>query len=239
MHRIISSPAGRLRGVGMMAAGLLVFTGGSASAAPVYLNDQNITVALGVSHAAQVIANPTFGPFQNVSLAQSLANIIDAPSATAGELHNQQTHVWVSGGHLELDFDFGVEYDLSTLHFWNYHSEGFDVDDIDFTFYDGSFNQVGLLNVQPLLGNATGSDNDPIFAEDYALNFPSNVRYVNAWLTGSNNQVDFNNIGFTAVLSDPDPDPDPDPNPVPEPATLALLGLGLAGLGLMRRRRSA
>lgn len=239
MHRIISSTAGRLRGVGMMAAGLLVLTGGSASATPVYLNDQNITVALGASHAAQVIANPTNGPFANVTLAQSLANIIDAPSASAGEFHTQQTHVWVSGGHLELDFDFGVEYDLSTLHFWNYHSEAFDVDDILFTFFDGSSQLVGQLNAQPNLGNATGSDGTLIFAEDYALNFPSNVRYVNAWLTGTNNQVDFNNIGFTAVLSNPDPDPNPNPNPVPEPATLPLLGLGLAGLGLMRRRRSA
>jgi hypothetical protein len=60
------------------------------------------------------------------------------------------------------------------------------------------------------------------------------VRYVTALLTGSNNQVDFNNIGFTAELSDPDPDPDPDPTPAPEPATLALLGVALAGLGRAR-----
>jgi hypothetical protein len=237
MNRIISSPDGWHRGVGMMAAGLFVLAGGSANATPVYLNDQNITVELGTSHAAQVIASPTFGPFANVNITQSLANIIDAPSATAGELHNQQTHVWVNGGHLELDFDFGVEYDLTTLHFWNYHSEGFDVDDILFTFFDGASNQVGLLNVQPLLGNATGTDSDPIFAEDYALNFPSNVRYVNAMLTGNNGQVDFNNIGFTAVLSDPNPDPDP--NAIPEPATLTLLSLGLAGFRLIRRRRPA
>lgn len=223
---------GKLRGVGMMASCLVIATLGAAHAAPVYLNDQNITVVLGASHGAS-------NPFANVSLAQSLANIIDAPSAAASELHNQSTHVWVSGGHLELDFDFGVEYDLTTLHFWNYHSEAYDVDDIVFTFYDSSYSQVGLLNVQPLLGNATGSDSDPLFAEDYALNFPSNVQYVNALLTGTNGQVDFNNIGFTAVLSDPDPDPDPGPgpNPVPEPTSLALIGIGLAGFGLMRRRQ--
>ena len=97
---------------------------------------------------------------------------------------------------------------------------------------------VGTLDVvNPALGNGTGSDSDPIFADDYALSFPSNVRYVNAVLTGSNGQVDFNNIGFTATLSNPNPDPDPDPPVgVPEPASLALLGLGLLGLAAARRR---
>ncbi|MEX0759566.1 MAG: PEP-CTERM sorting domain-containing protein [Tistlia sp.] len=199
---------------------------GSAQAAPIYLNDANISVALGASMSPE--------PFANRTTAASLASVIDAPSATAGELHLQSTHVWVSGGPLELDFDFGVEYDLTTLHFWNYHSESYDVDSIDFTFYDGTGGFVGeLLDVMPALGNATGSDGDPIFAEDIALSFPSNVRYVNAFLTGSNNQVDFNNIGFTAELSDPNPDP----TTVPEPWTLALLTIGVAGLGFARARR--
>lgn len=233
MSECNSSPAGKLAAVGVTVGTLLLSFAGSANATPAYLNESNITVALGASHDAAVINNPTFGPFANVSIAQSLSNIIDAPSATAGELHNQATHVWVTGGSLELDFDFGVEYDLTTLHFWNYHSEGFDVDDIVFTFFNSAFVQVGLLNVQPLLGNSTGSDADPIFAEDYALSFPSNVRYVNALLTGSNNQVDFNNIGFTAELSNPDP------NLVPEPSVLMLLGLGLVSLRLMRRQLSA
>ena len=213
----------------------------AAMAAPVYLNAASgITVSLGSSHDAAVLANPTNGPFANLNITASLANVINAPTATSTEFHvSPTTHVWVSGGHLELVFDFGAEYDLSTLHFWNYHSENYDVDKIVFTFYDGAWELVGSLTEEPRLGNTDGSDGTPITPEDYALDFPTNVRYVNAWLTGSNGQVDFNNIGFTAVLSDPNPDPNPDPDPigVPEPASLALLGLGLAGLGMARRRR--
>ena len=124
-------------------------TSGAASAAPIYLNSPNITVALG----------PSMGPnpFANVSTANSLANIIDAPSAIAGELHNQTTHVWVSGGNLELVFDFGVEYDLSEVHFWNYHTEGFDVDSVTFEFFNASNVSVGTLGFSPLLGNGSGS----------------------------------------------------------------------------------
>jgi hypothetical protein len=203
-----------------VAAASVFLVAGSAQAAPVYLNFSNISVALGPTMAAE--------PFANRTTAASLASIIDAPTAASSEFHNQSTHVWVSGGSLELVFDFGAEYDLSELHFWNYHSEGFDVDNIAFTFYNASMALVGTLNAQPLLGGSASSDATPIFAEDYALSFPSNVRYVNAVLTGSNQQVDFNNIGFTAELSEP--------QPVPEPASLLLLGVGLTGLAAARRR---
>ena len=73
----------------------------AANAAPVYLNFQNITVALGASMAAE--------PFANRTTADSLASIIDAPSADASENHDQSTHVWVSVGSLEIDFDFLIE----------------------------------------------------------------------------------------------------------------------------------
>jgi hypothetical protein len=193
----------------------------SAQAVPVYLNNSNITVALGSSMAAE--------PFANLSTALSLANVIDAPSASASELHiSPTTHVWVSGGPLELDFDFGTEYDLSMLHFWNYYGEGFDVDNIDFTFFDSSKNLVGsLLGVAPALGGAGGN---PIFAEDYSLSFPSNVQFVNAVLTGSNGQVDFNNIGFTAELSIPTSPSVPD-----SANTLSLLLASMLSFGLVRR----
>lgn len=190
---------------------------GTAGAAPIYLNDANITVALGASMAAE--------PFSNRSASDSLASIIDAPNAAASELHLQSTHVWVSGGPLELDFDFGMEYDLTTFHFWNYHSEGFDVDDIDLMFFDASMTLVGTVeDVMPALGNTTGSDSTPIFAEDLALNFPAKVRFVNAVLSGSNGQVDYNNMGFTGSVT------------VPEPGSLALVLLGVTLLAASRTR---
>lgn len=191
------------------------------AAQTIFLNNSNSSVALGQSMAPN--------PFANRSTSASLASIIDAPSAAASEFHNQSTHVWVSGGVLELDFDFNIEYDLTTLHFWNYHSEGFDVDNINFRFYDSSRNLVGtLMNVTPLLGGSEPSDATPIFAQNYALTFPSRVRYVNAVLSGTNGQVDFNNLGFTGTLST-----------VPEPATALLMLAGFAVILIVGRGNRA
>ncbi|NNL67547.1 MAG: PEP-CTERM sorting domain-containing protein, partial [Myxococcales bacterium] len=58
------------------------------------------------------------------------------------------------------------------------------------------------------------------------LNFPSKVRFVNAVLSGSNGQVDFNNLGFTGEVS------------VPEPATALLLLVGLLSIAAQRRTRA-
>lgn len=202
----------------------VLFIGAASEAAPIYLNSSNIAVGLGSSMAPE--------PFENQTTAISLANVIDASSADAAEDHiSPTTHVWVSGGPLELIFDLGTEYDLSTLHFWNYFSEDFDVDNVAFSFFNAAGVNVGVLDVVPALGGAGGN---PIFAEDYALSFPSNVRFVRSLLTGTNGEVDFNNIGFTAELSDP--------TAVPEPATLTLFTLGLAGLARFRkshRRKSS
>ena len=198
----------------VIAAALLLGAGGGAHAALQYLNDQNITVALGSSMAPE--------PFSNRSTVDSLASIIDAPSAAVSEEHNQSTHVWINGGTLELDFDLGTEYDLTMFHFWNYFGEDFDVDDIDFAFFDTANNPVGsLLDVVPALGG------NPIFAEDYMLSFPSNVQFVNAVLSGTNDQVDFNNMGFTGELSS---------TVIPEPSTWTFFTLCAAFAGLARKR---
>jgi len=199
-----------------------------ASAAPIYLNQDNITVAIGPG-STYTSSNNTFNGGQTIN------KVIDAPSADAAEQHNQTTHNWFSGGSLELLFDFQEQYDLTTLHFWNYFGEAFDVDDIQFTFFDGGNANVGNLSIQPALGG-----NPNIFAEDIVLAAPLNVRYVTALLSGSNGEVDFQNMGFTASLStdrceeNPD-DPVCEENEVPVPGTLLLFALGL--LGLHGRRR--
>lgn len=206
----------------LLCLALCVVENRNGTAAPLYLNNTNITVALGPSMTAD--------PFQNRTAAASLASVIDLPTAGSTEFHNQSTHVWVSGGTLELNFDLLIEYDLLQLHFWNYHSEDFDVDDIDFRFYTGANELAGtLFDVGPALGNNSGSDANPISAQTLNLSFPSKVRYVNAVLSGSNGQVDFNNLGFTAEVT-------PGTSGVPEPGTFALAVSSLIVLRLLRRR---
>jgi hypothetical protein len=220
----------------LVAAGLLSLAAANAGAVPIYLNNTNITVAVG--------AGTSPGTFNNTfDSGQTIEKVIDAPSATASEFHNQTTHLWFTadadGGGLELVFDFGQEYDLNTLHFWNYTSEDFDVDNVAFTFFNQASVGVGSLSLMPALGSSSG-----ILAQDIVLAAPINVRYVTAFLTGSNREVDFQNIGFTAELSQPidcDLNPDrPECNPVsvPEPGGLGLLFVGLIGLGyaIVRRR---
>lgn len=194
----------------------------AAFAAPVYLNESLISVSLGAGTTATT-SNNTFNGGQTIN------KVIDAPSAGAEEFHNQTTHIWFSGGGLELLFDFNQEYDISTLHFWNYTGENFDVDNIDFTFFDSSSTQVGNLSVMPALGSSPG-----IKAEDISLAAPLNVQFVTAFLTGTNNQVDFQNIGFTAEESEPQP-----PSAVPLPAGLPLMLSGLLGIGVIARRKRA
>lgn len=189
----------------------------AASAAPVYLNEALISVSVG-SGTTATTSNNTFNNGQTIN------KVIDAPSADAEEFHNQTTHIWFSGGGLELLFDFNQEYDISTLHFWNYTGEAYDVDNIDFTFFDSSLTQVGSLSVMPALGSLPG-----IKAEDIPLAAPLNVQFVTAFLTGTNDQVDFQNIGFTAEESTP--------SDVPLPAGLPLMLSGLLGVGLLARRK--
>lgn len=196
----------------------------SAVSAPVYLNNSNIDVSVG--------AGTSPGTFNNTfANGATIEKVIDAPSAAAEEFHNQATHIWFTaaspGGGLELRFHFGTEYNINTLHFWNYTGEDFDVDLVALTFFNASNALVGTLNISPALGSSPG-----IRAEDIVLAAPLNVQFVTAFLTGSNQQVDFQNIGFTAELSTPQPPA------VPEPGTVSLLALGLLSvLSASRRAR--
>lgn len=189
------------------------------AAGTVYLNKDNISVAVGAGTSA--------GDFNNTfNNGQTIAKVIDAPTADAAEFHDQTTHIWftadAAGGGLELVFEFGTSYDLQTLHFWNYDGEAYDVDNLSFRFFNAGGTEVGQLSLSPALGSSPA-----IYAQDISLAAPLNVRSVKAFLSGSNRQVDFQNIGFTAVVS-----------AVPEPASAAMLLLGLGAVGALARRRT-
>ncbi len=183
----------------------------------IYLNIDNISVAVG--------SGTSPGSFNNTfNNGQTINKVIDAPSADSEEFHNQTTHIWFTanevGGGLELEFDLGIAYDISTLHFWNYTAESYDVDNVEFTFFGLAGQQVGTLSIQPNLGTSPG-----ITAQDIPLAAPLNVRSVTAFLSGSNREVDFQNIGFTAVVSQ-----------IPEPTSLGLVALGIAIVVVANRR---
>lgn len=208
----------RLNLLPLVAAGLAAIA--APAGAATYLNQANITVQVGPGTSAGTFHNTFDG-------GATITKVIDAPSAAAEEFHNQQTHIWftadAAGGGLELRFDFRAEYDLGVLHFWNYTSEDYDVDSVAFTFYNGANAQVGTLTLSPALGSSPG-----IQAQDITLAAPLNVRYVTAFLSGSNREVDFQNIGFTAEVS----------APVPEPGALGMMGAGVLALLAAARRRA-
>lgn len=161
--------------------------------AQVYLNDDaGVTVSLGPN---------SVGDFVNVSTEQSLANIIDLDAVTDAEIHSQSSHIWWSPGALELLFDLGEEYRLSALHLWNYTGESYDVDTIDIDLFDVGNNFLGNVNLEPGLGVSGTGENGitGILSQDIALSAQLRVRYITVTVAGSNGQVDFNNMGFTAI----------------------------------------
>lgn len=210
--------SGRIFQFSLVVAILLMLGMGSAYSAPIYLNNTNISVEVGAGTSPGSFNN-TFGS------GNTIEKVIDAPSADAEEFHGQASHIWFTadqiGGGLELLFDFGQEYDITTLHFWNYTAEGFDVDNVSFNFFNGNNVEVGALSIMPALGSSPG-----IFAEDILLAAPLNVQFVTAFLTGSNREVDFQNIGFTAELS----------AIIPLPPSFLLLLSGLIGLVLSKKK---
>jgi len=121
-----------------------------------------------------------------------IANIIDAPSPTAADPHSDATHVWVKGSAAELLFDLQGNYQLTTIHFWNFNGEGFDVDSIEFEFLNAAEEVISELTVTPQ------TSFERILAEDFPVDV-SGVRYVRAVLGATNNEVEFQNIGFSGV----------------------------------------
>lgn len=166
----------------------------ATGAATIYLNDETgVTVGVGG------VSNKD-GDFVNVPLEQSLANIINLKNATDTMLNNEQPNTWWTPGPLELIFDLGASHELVQIHFWNYFTEDFDVDHIDFTFFDDEDNSiVGLMSVSPRAGeNIHGQNTDWVVAETYTLEAPTKTRRVSATLTSTNGEIYFSNIGFTA-----------------------------------------
>jgi hypothetical protein len=168
----------------------------------VYLNDANTVVSVG--DRTDPVSRPASDPFNNVSTEQSLANTIDLDSADSADFHNQISHVWVTGT-LELIFDFDEEYEIQQFHFWNYFTESYDVDRIELTFFDADGLTIESLTLEPETGGPANSDSEPIYAEDFSIATNSNAKSVSAVFTASNDQLDFNNLGFTASESGASP----------------------------------
>jgi hypothetical protein len=120
-----------------------------------------------------------------------VASIIDAASPTAADPHSDATHVWAKGVTVLL-FDLQGNYQLETIHFWNYTAEGFDVDSIEFEFLNSAEELISEITVAPQ------TSFERILAEDFPVEV-SGVRYVRARLTATNNEVEFQNIGFSGV----------------------------------------
>ncbi len=147
----------------------------------IYFNEANMSVEFGPN---------TVGTLNNTS---SVQNVIDAPSASSSEVHTQQSHIWHTGEQLEVIFDIGEDHLITSIHFWNYTAENFDVDLIEVKFLDSESNNTGTLELTPSLGGT------PIFAEDFAVNPPVIAKSLEVVLKGSNNQNDFQNMGFTGM----------------------------------------
>lgn len=100
---------------------------------------------------------------------------------------------------MELLFHLGDTYDLDAVYFWNYFTEQFDVDQIEFEFIDSANATVGNLTVAPATGvNSAGANANNIVAETFTFDQNFRARKVSAFLSSTNGELDFNNIGFTA-----------------------------------------
>lgn len=191
----------------------------------VYLNNMNTDVRVGP-------ATSNGGSFNNTadgytSLHEALVKVVDAPSPDASQDHTQSSHIWWTApddnGVLELILSFDRTYSLKKLHFWNYAFDSFSADHVKLNFFRWPGSLVGNLEFDLL---PSGSE-DAILAQEFA--FPStyhDVKLVSVLLSGTNGEVDFQNIAFSGTLT----------KPIPLPASGAML-LGSFGLLSALRRR--
>lgn len=101
---------------------------------------------------------------------------------------------------MRIDFDLGATYDFSTFHFWNYVTENYDVDRIDFVLSDARGGRVAEATVYPETGVDLGGE--LIAPGTLAFKFAA-VRFVSLTFSGTNNHVDFNNLGWTGTRVSP------------------------------------
>jgi hypothetical protein len=130
----------------------------------------------------------------SLALNQSLANVIDCLDPSEGEVHDANTHVYWVGNPLELIFTFTRDYDLSKVYFWNYNADSYDVDAIDFTFFNGQRQIIGSYSFLPQEGKVVSGS-----IRSQNATFPTQfkgVRQVSALLNATNGQVDFQNLLF-------------------------------------------
>lgn len=179
-----------------------------------YLNQTNMTVTT---------PSATSNPFLGMSWEEGLRRLIDAPSAEALEYHDVTTHVHVFDSRITFEFDFGRELTLESIHFWNFHTDDLDVDNVFGALRDGDRNELRLVSFLPRSGGVAHSDITPIAAETFVYH-QTGVRYVTLQLRNDNQAfgLDLQNIGFTVA------------DPIPEPTTGLLF---VAGLGWIVRRR--
>ena len=158
--------------------------------AGIQLCPSNVTVQVGPR------SNPS-GGFVNVNEAQSLKNAIECRDVNDPEVHTQATHVWWNPAPLELIFTFDRPYDLQSLNFWNYFGESYDVDEIVMDFYDESDNFVDQVQYFPILGQGPNGNSNPVLAEVFTFSqVIPNVRRVEALISSTNNEIDFQNFVF-------------------------------------------
>ena len=130
------------------------------------------------------------------SISGLVDNAVDAQFVGESDVHhNANTHIYTGSGPIVLRFDLLGSFDIYKVHFWNYFSEQYDVDDVQLEFYGANDTLLGSYQYLPL------SSIDPSFAETRTFEQVHGVDYVIATLSGSNGAVDFQNIGFTAIPS--------------------------------------